>query len=205
MSRTTIIVLLAIGATLAGLALATNARRLQGDETTPRTQIAAGPQRATLGWRETFGPPGEKLVFSVEALEILEDGWRAEVGLVNETSIPYEVTGPNAALDRTFGLMLFPSGKISDLEEKNESNTLPAVRPALRFEPEPPAILEPGHSWAGTISAPGALVADSWVRVVFGALVSVGEPPDDLPEYVVWITDQAHHLRAGREGAPADT
>jgi hypothetical protein len=206
MSRTTIIVLVAIGATLAGLALSTNARRLQDDdETTSRTRTAAGPQHAPLGWREKFGPPGEKLVFKVKALEILEDGWRAEVGLENDTSIPYEVAGPNAAVDRTFGLMLFSSGKIAELEEKNESNTLPAVRPAVRFQPEPPAILEPGQSWAGTISAPGALVAGSYVRVVFGALVSVGTPPDDLAEYVVWITDRAYQLRAGREAAPADT
>jgi hypothetical protein len=196
MSRTTIIVLLAIGATLAGFALTTNARRLQDDETAPRVQPAAGPQRETLGWRETLGPPGDKLVFSVGALEILQDGWRAEIGLENDTSVPYEVAGRNAAVEQTFGLMLFSSGKIAELEEKNESNTLPAVRPAVRFEPEPPAILEPGHSWAGTISAPGALVADSWVRVVFGALISVGKPPDGLPEGVVWITDSAHRLRA---------
>jgi hypothetical protein len=196
MSRTTIIVLLAIGATLAGFALTTNARRLQDDETAPRVQPAAGPQRETLGWRETLGPPGDKLVFSVGALEILQDGWRAEIGLENDTSVPYEVAGRNAAVEQTFGLMLFSSGKIAELEEKNESNTLPAVRPAVRFQPEPPAILEPGHSWAGTISAPGALVADSWVRVVFGALISVGKPPDGLPEGVVWITDSAHRLRA---------
>jgi hypothetical protein len=195
MSRTTIIVLLAIGATLAGFALTTNARRLQDDETAPRVQPAAGPQRETLGWRETLGPPGDKLVFSVGALEILQDGWRAEIGLENDTSVPYEVAGRNAAVEQTFGLMLFSSGKIAELEEKNESNTLPAVRPAVRFQPEPPAILEPGHSWAGTISAPGALVADSWVRVVFGALISVGKPPDGLPEGVVWITDSAHRLR----------
>jgi hypothetical protein len=195
-SRTTIIVLLAIGATLAGFALSTNARRLQDDEVTARTRVAAGPQRATLGWRETFGPAGEQLVFSVERLEILQDGWRAEIGLENQTSIPYEVAGQDAAQDRTFGLMLFSSGEITELEEKNESGTLPAIRPALRFEPQPPTILEPGGSWAGTISAPGALVADSWVRVVFGALVSVGSPPDDVAEYVVWITDHAHRLHA---------
>jgi hypothetical protein len=195
MSRTTIIVLLAIGATLAGFALSTNARRLQDDDAAPRTRTAAGPQRANLGWREEFGPPGEKLVFSVQSLEIMKDGWRAEVGLENDTSVPYQVTGPHAPLDRTFGLMLFPSGEKSDLDEQNESGTLPAVRPAVTFRPKPPAILEPGQSWSGTISAPGALVADSWVRVVFGALISVGTPPDDLPEYVVWITDEAHRLR----------
>lgn len=196
MSRTTIIVLLALGATLAGFALTTNARRLQDDETAPRARAAAGPQRVTLGWEETFGTPAEKLVFTVEQLEILEDGWRARIGLENDTSIPYEVTGQNAAVDGTFGLMLFSSGRLAEFEEKNESGTLPAVRPAVRVQPEPPRILEPGDSWTGTISAPGALVADSWVRVVFGPLVSVGAAPEDLDEHLVWITDGAYHLRA---------
>lgn len=196
MSRMTLFVLVALGATLAGLALSTNARRLQDDPAEPSERAAASPQRKTLGWRETFGPPGEKLVFSVETLVILQDGWRAQVGLENETSIPYEVTGTDAGLDRAFGLMLFESGEIAELEERNESRTLPAIRPALRIQPEPPRILEPGDSWAGTISAPGALVADSWVRVAFGDLISVGTPPDDLPEHVPWITDSVYRLRA---------
>jgi hypothetical protein len=196
MSRTTIIVLVALGATLAGIALSTNARRLQDDQAAPRERAAASPQRETLGWRETFGPAGEELVFSVETIEILPGGWRARVGIENDTSISYEVTGPNSSLDRTFGLMLFSSGGLAELEEKNESGTLPATRQAIRFQPELPTILQSGESWTGTISAPGALVADSWVRVVFGALVSVGMPPDELAEHVVWITDGAYHLRA---------
>ncbi len=196
MSRTTIIVLLATGATLAGFALSSNVRRLQDDEAAPRERPAAGPQRANLHWHETFGPTGEKLVFSVETLEVLRDGWRARIGVENQTSIQYEVTGTGTTLDRAFGLMLLQSGEIAELEEKNESGTLPAVRPALRFQPEPPRILQPGESWSGTISAPGALVADSWVRVVFGTLVSVGDPPNDLSDRVTWITDSTYQLQA---------
>ena len=56
-------------------------------------------------------------------------------------------------------------------------------------------ILAPGASWEGTISARGALVAGSWVRVVFGPLVSVGEPPAKLEDNVVWISDVAYRLR----------
>jgi hypothetical protein len=33
------------------------------------------------------------------------------------------------------------------------------------------------------------------VRVVFGTLVAVGRPPDELGERVLWITDHAHRLR----------
>ena len=45
------------------------------------------------------------------------------------------------------------------------------------------------------MSASGALVADSWVRVVFGTLIAVGKPPDELDDVVVWITDHAYRLR----------
>jgi hypothetical protein len=195
MSRTTILVLVALGAALAGFTLSTNARRVQDDPPAPRQRAAAIPQKVTLDWREAYGPEGQKLVFSVDALEVLPDGWRARVGLENETSVPYEVTGPGSSLNHPFGLMLFESGELAELERLNESNALPAARPATRYEPSLPVVLEPGDSWAGTISAPGALVADSWVRVQFPAVVSVGTPPEELDEVIGWITDHTYHLR----------
>jgi hypothetical protein len=195
MSRTTMLVLLALGATLAGFALSTNARRLQDDRPETVERPAAGPQRVPLGWRETFGDADERLVFSVDSLEVRNGGWNAAIGLENRSSVPYELGGPSAASGRTFGLMLMPSGEQSELDRLNQNGTLPAVRKAVSFEPALPPLLQPGESWSGTISAPGALVADSWVRVVFGPLVSVGEAPDGLEEGVVWITDHAHHLR----------
>jgi hypothetical protein len=195
MSRTTILVLVALGAALAGFALSSAARRAQDDGPDGAASVAASPQTATLGWRETLGSAGEQLVFSVETLEVDSNGWRARLSLENDTSISYEVGDPGGTLDPSFGLMLFSTGELTELENKNANGTLPAVRPAVRFEPSLPAILEPGTSWSGTISAPGALVAESWVRVVFGSLISVGMPPDGLGEHVVWITDNAYKLR----------
>jgi hypothetical protein len=69
------------------------------------------------------------------------------------------------------------------------------VRAANRFAPELPKILEPKAAWEGTISAPGALVAGSWARVVFGTLIAVGKPPEGLEEVFVWITDNAYELK----------
>jgi hypothetical protein len=168
MSRTTIFVLVALGAALAGFAFSSAANRAQDDMAEAETSAPAGPQTATLGWRETYGRPGEQLVFSVESLEVTPDGWQARVALENDTSISYEVGDPRATLDRSFGLMLFSTGDPDELRTHNEDGTLPAIRPATRFQPRLPAILEPGDSWAGTISARGALVAGSWVHVVFG-------------------------------------
>lgn len=195
MSRTTVIVLVALGAAAVGFAVSSAAERLRDDEPATDASVAAGPQKAELGWRETYGPQGEQLVFSVEWLEVLRAGWRARISVANETSVAYELGDPRATLDRSFGLMLFASGAQEELDELNANGDLPEPRPATRFEPPLPAILEPGASWEGTMSASGALVADSWVRVVFGALVAVGKPADELAESVVWITDHTHQLK----------
>jgi hypothetical protein len=195
MSRTTILVLVALGAALAGFAFSATAGQLKDEKPAPGASAAAGPQRAALGWQETFGEVGEQLVFSVDSLQVVQGGWQARVGLENDTSVSYEVGGASLTLDPSFGLMLFSRGALAELKRRNKNGTLPPVRRAVRFEPSLPTILEPGASWSGTMSAPGALVAHSWVRVVFGAFVSVGKPPEDLDEQVVWITDRSYRLR----------
>ena len=91
--------------------------------------------------------------------------------------------------------MLFESGRQSELESRNADGTLPSLRPATRYEPELPKILESQGSWHGVISAPGSLVAGSWVRVVFGTLIAIGSTGDVLDDHVIWITDHAYRLR----------
>lgn len=156
--------------------------------------MAAGPQKADLEWREPYGPPGEQVVFTVDSLEVTETGWRARIGIENASSIAWELD-PSATPGGTFGLQLFETGEPDELEKRNKEQTLPAVRAATLFAPELPTILEPDASWKGVMSAHGALVADSWVRVVFGTLIAVGKPPDELSEILVWITDNTYRLR----------
>jgi hypothetical protein len=194
-SRTSLVVLVALGAALAGFAITSTANRIRDDDAPPPSSEPASPQSAELGWHETYGPSGEQIVFVVESLEVVNGGWRARLGLENGTSVAYEVGDPRSTLDRSFGLMLFSSGEDDDLESRNASGTLPAIRSATTYQPSLPQILEPGASWEGTISASGALAAGSWVRVVFGALVAVARPPEGLGERVVWITDHAYELK----------
>jgi hypothetical protein len=194
-SKTTTIVLIALGATFAGFVLASNAQRLRGDEPDVQPSVAAGPQSASLGWRETYGVPGEEVVFTVDSIAVTEHGWNARVGIENRSSVGWELD-PGATPEGSFGLQLFETGDKQELEDRNQSGTLPAVRAASRYEPKLPAILEPKASWTGTISAPGALVAGSWARVVFGTLLAVGKPTEGMEDVLVWITDSAYHLRA---------
>jgi hypothetical protein len=192
-SKTTLIVLIALGATFAGFVLASNAQRLGDDDPEIETSTAAGPQTAALGWREAYGTPGEQLVFTVSRLEVTEAGWSASIGIENDSSVGWELA-PGATPDGSFGLQLFETGDAEELEERNRSGTLPAVRAATGYIPDVPGVLEPGSSWEGEISARGALVAGSFARVVFGTLVAVGKPPDELDEQLVWITDHAYEL-----------
>jgi hypothetical protein len=194
-SRTTIVVLIALGATFAGFVLASNAQRLSGDEPAPEPSVAAGEQIASVEWREIYGSADERIVFTVEAIEVTATGWAARIGIDNDSSVGWELA-PNATPDGTFGLQLFHTSDPEELEERNRAGTLPAVRAASAFEPELPPILEPGAGWDGRISARGSLVAGAFARVVFGTLVAVGKPPDELSEQVIWITDHAYELKA---------
>lgn len=194
MSRTTIIVLIALGATLAGFTIASNTERLRGDDASVEPSVPAGPQKAELDWREVHGEPGEQLVFTVDTVEVTKDGWRAVVGVENDTSAAWELQ-PGAIPDGTFGIALFETGDKKELEERNRAQTLPAVRAATAYDPELAQILEPGTSWEGEISARGALVAGSFARVVFGTLIVVGKkPPESYAQTFVWITDSAYEL-----------
>ncbi len=196
MSRTTLIVILALAATFAGFVFASNARRLTGDDQSVETSVAARPQTAELGWRETYGESGEQLVFTVERLQVTETGWNAHIGVENDSSVGWElVPGAGAAPDGSFGLQLYETGDVDELDDRNRRRTLPAVRAASDYVPELPPLLEPGSSWKGEISARGALVANSFARVVFGTLIAVGKPPETLDDTLIWITDQAYQLK----------
>jgi len=192
-SRTTLIVLIALGATFAGFVLASNAQRLSDDDTEVETSVAAGPQTKNLEWRETYGTPGEQIVFTVARLDVTEAGWSARIGIENDSSVGWELA-PGATPDGSFGLQLFETGDAQELEDRNRDGTLPAVRAATSYAPKLPGLLEPGASWEGEISAQGSLVAGSWARVVFGTLVAVGKPPDGLEEMLIWITDSTYQL-----------
>jgi hypothetical protein len=194
-SRSTIIVLLALGATFAGFVFASNGRLRAGESDIAPT-VAASPQIAPLHWRETYGDPGEQLVFTVKSLEVTESGWNAQVGVENRTKVGWELS-PGAIPGGSFGLQLFETGSKEELDRRNREGTLPAVRAATGFAPDLPRVLEPGASWKGTISASGPLVAGSWARVVFGTLNALGKPPKGFGDRVVWITDHAHQLQLG--------
>jgi hypothetical protein len=189
------LVLVALGAAVAGFAFSSAADRLRGEKAASEPSVPAGPQTAKLGWRETFGREGQQLVFSVDSFQVVRGGWKARVAVTNGTTAAYEVGDPRATLDRAFGLMLFATGELEELEQRNQERTLPAIRPAARYEPSLPGVLESGDTWSGTISAPGALVAGSWVRIVFGALMVIGKPPEGVEDTVVWITDNAYELK----------
>ena len=194
-NRSAIIVLVAVGVTLAGFALASDTGILEGSTTSTEQSTAAGPQQATLGWREVYGKPGEQIVFTVDSLEVTKNGWSARIGIENQTQLGWELV-PGGIPGGSFGLALFQTGDTKELDERNRTGTLPAVREATTYDPELAKIIEPKASWKGEMSAHGSLVAGAWARVVFGTLVAVGKPPPSLNDTLVWITDSAYRLRA---------
>jgi hypothetical protein len=152
----------------------------------------AEPQTAELNWREAYPATGPQLRFYVDRLVVRENGWSAEIAVENATSIRFALgTRP---LDLQFGLMLFASGSVAELEAASQNGTLPSLRQATSIEPGPPATIAPGTTWRATISAPGSLVDGSFARISFGTFVAQGEPPPEMQPSVVWITDKAYRL-----------
>lgn len=152
----------------------------------------AEPQQATLGWRESYGDGARRLRFEVASLAVHEDGWTARIAIENATGIPFELGKRPLAL--RLGLMLFADGRQETLDEANSAGALPPLREAVTIEPPPPAVLAPGARWESTLAAPGALADGSYVRVTFGTLVAVGDPPGEMQPTVIWITDRSYQL-----------
>jgi hypothetical protein len=183
-------------AVLLGFALAAVATGCTREPTPspPSTAAAAPPQEAMLDWVERTSAAPPRLVFEVERIEVTVDGWQAIVAIANETDVSWTIGDPFAPSDVPFGVMLFASGDLDELERRNRDRTLPGIRDARTVSPAPPPELAPGARWEATISAPGALAAGSWLRVTFGPLITREEPPEDIPQQLLWISDNAHLL-----------
>ena len=176
---------------LLALALLTGCAAAAKTEPVPPAR-AAEPQHLELGWRESYPATGERIRFDVDALDVRPGGWSVEIAVTNATHGSFEL-GVNRA-ELSFGLMLFATGGLAELEEANRTGRLPPVRLAVTMKPPPPNVLEPGATWRATLSAPGSLADGSYVRVAFGPLRAVGEPPHGMQPVVSWITDRSHEL-----------
>ncbi|RDI74781.1 hypothetical protein Gocc_1670 [Gaiella occulta] len=157
--------------------------------------VRAAPQRAVLGWSEQYPAAKPALAFGVTSFAVTETGWSADISFRNRSRVSWQVGDPRRAVERAFGVLLFPDDDITALERRNREGTLPAIRKATVYDPPLPKTIEPGASWRGTISAPGALAAGLWVRLSFGTFTAAGTPPPGAQQRVVWFTDHAYRLK----------
>lgn len=154
----------------------------------------AGPQTATLGWREAYAAEGQALRFVVDELRVTAAGWEVDVAVLNDTQVGWRIgRGPASR----FGVQLFADDDLEALEEASREGRLPPERRARSFSPEPPRVLQRRAEWRGTIAAPGKLPAGAFVRVVFGPFNATTEPREGVATTVVWITDHAYRLASG--------
>lgn len=162
----------------------------------PLPTEAAPPQAAELGWTEQLPKTGDALVFRVHRFAVTEDGWEADVEVENRTDIPWRLPGAVDALPTSFGVMLFRTDDLDEVERRSADGDLPGLREASTYTPALPARLAPGARWRGTIAAPGSLAAGLYVRFVLGPFVAAGDPPEGMERGFSWITDHAHRLKA---------
>ena len=151
---------------------------------------SAEPQAAVLNWRESYPATGERLVFGVRSFELTNDGWSSEISIENRTKISFDLgDGPPLA----FGLVLLPDDDVKTLDQMTSRDGL-LLREPKTIQPPPPSVLAAGETWRATIAAPGSLADSAYVRISFGPLVAIGEPPKDMQASVVWITDRSYRL-----------
>jgi hypothetical protein len=152
----------------------------------------AEAQRVELDWREGYPDGPKRLLFAVDALEITARGWAVDVAVTNESGIPFQA--PLREADLSYGVMLFRTSDLDELEAAAAQNTLPPVREATTITPMPPPVLEPGETWRARLAGRGALADGAYLRVSFGPLRAAAEPPAGMEQVVVWITDRSHRL-----------
>jgi hypothetical protein len=161
----------------------------------PLPSEAARPQEAELDWVEQIPENGPALVFHVGRFAVRQNGWEADVEVVNPTDIPWGLPGAEVAVPAAFGVMLFPTDGLDGVEARSRDADLPGLRVADGYTPNLPPRLAPGASWRGTIAARGALAAGLYVRIVLGPFVAVGDPPEGTQASFSWITDHALLLK----------
>ena len=120
---------------------------------------AASPQEAELDWVERSPENGPALVFHVRRFSVTESGWEAQLEIENETAVTWKLAEDPVAVGQSFGVMLFATGELDEVEQRGADGDLPGLRPARTFEPALPAELDRGESWRGTVGADGALAA----------------------------------------------
>jgi hypothetical protein len=146
---------------------------------------------------ERYPAEGPAIVFRAEHFEVTKSGWRAQIGLENRTSTSWRLVELPAT---GFGVMLFPTDEVSEVESRSSGGDLPGLRAAQTFDPPLPPSLPAGGSWHGTIAARGPLAVGLYARIVFGQLVAVGDAPDGMPTQFSWITDHSYRLQDAKPG-----
>ena len=165
------------------------------EKVTVPAAVRAPPQTAHLGWEEPYPADGVALVFGASSVTVTDKGWSAVISIENRSPSGWEVGDLRSTAQRAFGVLLLPDDDLAALERRSRDGELPAIRAATSIVPPLPAVLEPGATWRGTISAPGALAGGLWLRLSYGPLTSVGKPPPGTVAQVVWFSDHAHQLR----------
>ena len=148
------------------------------DDQAPSPAVtAAAPRTVALDWSEPLTDADATVVFGVSTLRVTKTGWEADLSMANHSQTRFEIPVASDSSDREFGLMVLGNGSLEELDDLMKRGKTPPVRGARETRPATPAVLMPGATWRGTISAPGALPVGGWVRVSFGPLTPIDKPP----------------------------
>ena len=120
-----------------------------GDEsTTSLPTEAAPPQEAELTWSEQFPETGAGFSFRIRRFAVTADGWEADVEVENRTDIPWRLPGAEDAVPTSFGVMLFRTDDVEEVEQRSANGDLPGLAGSSTYTPSLPTRLAPARDGA---------------------------------------------------------
>ncbi len=143
---------------------------------------AGDPSLVRVHWIEQAKTGDGTLVarFRVDGLISVVEGkdkaWGVAGAFSNDSSVPMKISNQ-------FALAIF---KNATDHEKSQAK----FKPAVKFKPALPKMLQPGQQWSGTFAGNGVPPKGSYVRVVFGWFATGDVIPGQTG--FNWLTD---HVR----------
>ena len=123
-------------------------RRLQRRVAPDLPTEAAPPQAAELGWTEQLPKRDARWSSACTGSPSPERGWEADVEVENQTDVMWEIPGALSAVTTSFGVMLFRTGELEELDRGTGRRSAGSPRGG-RLRAGAPDSLAPGEGGAG--------------------------------------------------------
>lgn len=144
-----------------------------------------------VGWVEnvSLGNAPPVLTFRVRTIDVGPNGFTVAASFTNRSQRPLALPTGVERSQKNFGLGVLTDQMSVRIEDPGQY-----LVKATRFTPSLPKVLEPGHTWSGTMHSSIPPRSLRWLRVLFGVFFWRGKPPPGFGPFFAYAT--THNVRA---------